>query len=154
MAFPQTLLDIAVELYLGGQWVDITSDVLGDKNTVSISMGRDDGTSNLQPSSMSCILKNAIKYAPLNPTSPYYGLIGLNTPIRVSVKPHLTGVLAHDVSDLFTRTETSYWGTSTSGDTYAITERAVRYPPPMDSGWHTWYSLDSRSQRVSRVGPK
>lgn len=118
MAFPQTLLDITAELYLGGQWVDITSDVLGDKNTIGISMGRDDGTSNLQPSQMSCILKNAVKYAPLNPTSPYYGLIGLNTPIRVSVKPHLTGILAHDVSDLFTRTETSYWGTSTSGDTY------------------------------------
>lgn len=85
MAFPQSPLDVDVELQVGGAWTDITPDVyLRDK--ISISRGRQDEASQVDPSTCTLTLNNrAGKYSPRNPMSPYYGLIGRNTPLRVSV---------------------------------------------------------------------
>lgn len=91
MAFPQVPLTVVAEIQLStGVWQDISSDVYArDGGVVSITRGRPDEASTFDPSSMTFELNNRSGiYSPRNPVSPYYGLIGRNTPIRLSV---LTG---------------------------------------------------------------
>ncbi|KJS60654.1 hypothetical protein [Streptomyces rubellomurinus] len=85
MAFPTTPLAVQVDLQLGGTWIDVTSDVrLGDR--IHIERGRHDEGSRVDPAKCTLTLDNRSgKYSPRNPVSPYYGLLGRNTPIRVSV---------------------------------------------------------------------
>ncbi|MFC7380896.1 hypothetical protein [Sphaerisporangium rhizosphaerae] len=85
MAFPSTPLALKVELFVDGAWTDITADALV-RSGITITRGlRDEGT-RTDPSKCSLSIRNINgKYSPRNPNSPYYGLIGRNTPIRVSV---------------------------------------------------------------------
>lgn len=90
MAFPMTPLVPTVEMYLGEDlgWVDVTADVrLSNAHTsggITIGRGRANEGTIADPGSCSLVLNNrAGKYSPRNPQSPYYGLIGRNTPIRV-----------------------------------------------------------------------
>ncbi|MFD4662451.1 hypothetical protein [Streptomyces halstedii] len=85
LAFPQTPLDVRTELLIGG-WTDVSADVY-TRDPITITRGAADESSSLEPSSCSLTLNNRHgRYSPRNPMSPYYGLIGRNTPIRVSVK--------------------------------------------------------------------
>ncbi|MFD4569389.1 hypothetical protein ACFWOX_34130 [Streptomyces sp. NPDC058467] len=85
MAFPQTPLDVLIELFISGAWTNITPDVY-TRDGIHISRGRADEAARVDPSKCTLTLNNRSgKYSPRNPLSPYYGLIGRNTPIRVSV---------------------------------------------------------------------
>lgn len=87
MAFPETPLPISVEISTDGStWTDITSDVrAADK--IQITRGRSDWGQTTDPARCSFSLNNTDgTYSPRNPESPYYGQIGRNTPVRVSVK--------------------------------------------------------------------
>lgn len=85
MAFPQTPLDVRTELQIGGVWTDVTADVY-TRDPITITRGTADEASGADPSSCSLTLNNRLgKYSPRNPMSPYYGAIGRNTPVRVSV---------------------------------------------------------------------
>ncbi|MET9734279.1 hypothetical protein ABZZ79_27670 [Streptomyces sp. NPDC006458] len=85
MAFPQTPLQVQIELFAGGVWTDITTDVY-TQDRITIERGRPDEGQRTDPSRCSLVLNNRSgKYSPRNPLSPYYGLIGRNTPVRVSV---------------------------------------------------------------------
>lgn len=76
--------DVRVELEVGGAWVDITGDVRVSDG-ITVTRGRSDEGQHVDPSTCSMTLNNADgKYSPRNPNSPYYGLIGRNTPLRVS----------------------------------------------------------------------
>lgn len=79
---------LTVELYVAGMWVDITSYVMtrdGNERIV-IERGRRDEASQLDRATCRMQLNNRDgRFSPRNPTSPYYGLIGRNTPLRVSV---------------------------------------------------------------------
>jgi hypothetical protein len=100
VAFPQTPLSIKAELYLNGAWTDITSDVYA-RDQIRITRGRADEGRQADAGRCALTLNNRLgKYSPRNPTGPYYGQIGRNTPIRVSVN---TGVsyLAMTGGDLF-----------------------------------------------------
>jgi len=81
-----------VELYYSGAWHDITSDVL-TRDSITITRGRPDESSRIPPSTLQLTIKNTGgTYSPRNPMSPLYGLIGRNTPIRVSVaSPAVSG---------------------------------------------------------------
>lgn len=95
MAFPQTPLDVLIELYVSGQWTDITEDVY-TRDGIHISRGRSDEAGVVDPGKCSLTFNNRSgKYSPRNPLSPLYGLIGRNTPVRVSV-PGGTSYLALD----------------------------------------------------------
>jgi len=84
VAFPQTPLVVQIEAQIGGVWTDITADVYTE-NRIVIERGRPDEGSRTDPGKMTMVLNNRSgKYSPKNPLSPYYGLIGRNTPIRVS----------------------------------------------------------------------
>lgn len=88
MTFPQTALPIKVELQINSAWTDITSDVRGDQQ-IRITRGRSDEGQQVDTSRCSFTLdNNSGNYSPKNPNGLYYGRIGRNTPVRVSV---LTG---------------------------------------------------------------
>lgn len=86
MTFPTDPLGAVIELYLGGVWTNISSYVLV-RDGISISRGRADESSSTPPSRATLTVKNDDgRFSPRNPTSPYYGLIGRNTPLRVRVE--------------------------------------------------------------------
>ncbi|MGW7598111.1 hypothetical protein [Streptomyces antimycoticus] len=70
------------ELQVGGTWTDVTTDVY-NRDPISSRRGQQDGASRADPARCSLTLDNRLgKYSPRNPMSPYYGLIGRNTPFR------------------------------------------------------------------------
>jgi hypothetical protein len=81
-------IGLTVELYLGTLgWTDISPFVLyrDSSQLVTITRGRPDETSQVQPSTCTMQINNRDgRFSPRNPVGPYYGQIGRNTPIRVS----------------------------------------------------------------------
>lgn len=78
-------LTILVELYLAGAWVDISDDVYGEGD-IEVSRGTADWSPDVQPGTCRLKLRNVSgKYSMHNPLSPYYGKLGRNIPLRLSV---------------------------------------------------------------------
>ncbi|MFJ4013916.1 hypothetical protein [Streptomyces sp. NPDC090026] len=85
MGFPDEPLDVRTELQIGGVWTDVSTDVY-TRSPITIERGRRDEGTRTDPTRVSLQLNNKLgKYSPRNPMSPYYGLIGRNTPLRVSL---------------------------------------------------------------------
>jgi hypothetical protein len=83
--YPLPLLDTRVELNLGGTWTDISSYVY-ERDAVTITRGHPDESTTTAPSSAKLTLNNRDgRFSDLNPVGPYYGSIGQNTPLRISV---------------------------------------------------------------------
>ncbi|MFJ9885927.1 hypothetical protein ACIQRW_08700 [Streptomyces sp. NPDC091287] len=79
-------LDRRTEFQIGGTWTNVTSDVR-ESEPITIERGTKNEAGKGGPSKCTLKLNNRHgKFSPRNPLSPYYGLIGRNTPIRVSVK--------------------------------------------------------------------
>ncbi|MGW6502976.1 hypothetical protein [Nonomuraea angiospora] len=87
MAFPQSVLPIVVELYLGGAWVDVrTPGHVYRRDMVNIERGRADYGAQVDESTCRLTLNNRDgRYSPRNPTGPYYGQLARNTPVRVAI---------------------------------------------------------------------
>lgn len=86
MAFPDDVLPLNVELNLDGTWTDVTSYVQR-RNFVDITRGRSDEGTRVDRSMARMTLNNRDgRFSSRNPTGAYYGTIGRNTPIRVSVE--------------------------------------------------------------------
>ncbi|WP_052390407.1 hypothetical protein [Streptomyces sp. NRRL B-24484] len=86
MAFPQDPMSVVVALKTGTTWSDISGDVLA-RDGISIDRGRADEGSRADPGKCRLSLDNTDgTYTRRNPLSPLYGLIGRNTPLRVSVR--------------------------------------------------------------------
>ena len=84
MPFPEEILNIKVEALVDGVWANITDYVY--KESVAIERGSADESSYTQPTKCSFLLNNIDgRFSPRNPNSPYYGKIGRNTPLLVSV---------------------------------------------------------------------
>lgn len=78
-------IDIRTELQLGGVWVDVSGDVRTSTD-LKITHGRSDGAGEADPCKLALVLNNRHGwYSEDNPLGPWYGLLGRNTPIRVSV---------------------------------------------------------------------
>lgn len=79
---------LQVEVFVAGLWTDITSYVMtrdGSYN-VSIARGQPNETARTDPGRCSFQLNNRDgRFSPRNPLSPYYGQLGRNQPLRVSV---------------------------------------------------------------------
>lgn len=85
MAFPQTPIELLAEMQIGGTWTDITADLYA-RAPLAIERGRPDEASRVDPARVSFQLNNRQNaYSPRNPSSPNYGLIGRNTPVRFSL---------------------------------------------------------------------
>ena len=84
MAFPDDILDIKVEIAPAGSWIDITSYVYLDD--IVIDRGSADESAVSQPTRCTFRLNNIDgRFSPRNPVGPYYGSLGRNTPVLVSV---------------------------------------------------------------------
>lgn len=76
---------LVVELFLGGQWVDVTDRPVYYRDLINTSRGRADESSQVERSSARFTINNRDGWAsPRNPNGPYYGLIGRNTPARIA----------------------------------------------------------------------
>lgn len=94
--------------FLGDTWVDITEDCrLEDAHSgggVRIKRGRPNESPIAEPTECDLVINNAAGiYSELNPSSPYYGRLGRNQPLRVA---------ASRVSDSFDRTVSNSWGST------------------------------------------
>lgn len=87
VAFPQDPLDATIEIYYDGAWQDITSYVYHrEAAPIVITRGYTANSKNCDPGKLKLQINNRdSRFSPRNPTSPLYGKIGRNTPIRVSV---------------------------------------------------------------------
>jgi hypothetical protein len=93
-------------MHIGGDWRDVTAHARQSART-TISRGRGSPSTNTPPSTCAFELNNNdLRYSPRNPTGPYYGLLGRNTPVEVSE------TLAVDT---FSRTVANDWGTADTG---------------------------------------
>ncbi|WP_225811343.1 hypothetical protein [Streptomyces spinosus] len=85
---------VQVEMLVSGAWVDITGYALvrDDSGNIQITSGiRDEGS---QTEAGTCALEldnRDGRFSPRNPSGAYYGTIGRNTPIRISVPDGLGG---------------------------------------------------------------
>lgn len=79
-------IGLTVEIFIFSAWVDISPYVYYRNGVgVSITRGRGDETSQVQPQTASMILNNRDgRFSPRNPLGPWYGQLGRNTPLRVS----------------------------------------------------------------------
>lgn len=95
MAFPEDILPLQVDLSLDGStWTDVSDDVRYE-DKIRITRGRSDWGRQTDPGRCSLAFSNTDgKYSPSNPEGPYFGQIGRNTPLRVSVN---TGAVALDL---------------------------------------------------------
>ncbi|MCZ4099839.1 hypothetical protein [Streptomyces sp. H39-C1] len=94
MAFPQTPNDVRTEFQLGGVWTDISADVYL-RNPIAITRGRADEGTRADPAKCPLTINNRSgKYSPRNPTGAYFGMIGRNTPLRISVPADATHLRA------------------------------------------------------------
>jgi hypothetical protein len=109
MAFPQTPRQAKTELFLNGGWVDVTSDVYS-RDKIQISRGSKDENTAPEPSSCQLTLNNRSgNYSPRNPNSIYYGSIGRNNPLRVTIE---------QLKDTFVRTVVNDWGSADTGQVW------------------------------------
>lgn len=138
MAFPATLLDAYVEIYVNGAWLDITADALVREGGITVSRGRQDEGDRTDPSECTFTLNNRNGgYSPRNPLSTLYGQIGRNTPVRVSIAEGTTFLSVPGVNNALT-------GASTP-DTAALDitgDLDIRFDARLDN-WVTSGSLDS-----------
>jgi hypothetical protein len=87
---------VQVEMLVSGSWVDLTATssvmVRDDSGNIPITSGIRDEGSQTEAGTCSLQLRNQDgRFSPRNPSGPYYGLIGRNTPVRVSVPDGLGG---------------------------------------------------------------
>jgi hypothetical protein len=130
VAFPQTQLELVTELFIGDRWVDVTDDVRV-ADGVQIQQGSASQDRTVPPARCSLTLDNSTdKYNRRNPLSPNYGVLGLNTPLRVS-RADLAG-------DTFAgRTVANGWGTSSHGEVWSVESTASNYAVSGGVGTHT-----------------
>lgn len=84
VAGPTDAIGLTVELFLGSAWVDISPFVFY-QSKIRIVRGKPNETSRIQPQTCTFVINNRDgRFSPRNPLGPYYGLIGRNTPVRVS----------------------------------------------------------------------
>ena len=87
MVFPATILDLRAELLLGSLgWTDISTYAL-QRDPVTATRGSLPSSQGSLPPPSACSLtfQNDGRFSPRNPAGPWYGLIGRNTQLRLSV---------------------------------------------------------------------
>lgn len=87
MAFPETPLPLNAEMLIDSTWTDITSDVRGNNDAVSITRGyQNEQGDSLTPASCNFKLNNrAFRFSNRNPASANYGKLPMNTQVRFSL---------------------------------------------------------------------
>lgn len=85
-SFPTNPLGLAVQIYIGGGWADITSLVRAGSDISINQRGKPDESQEFNPVSLTLVLNNANgAFCPNNTASPFYPFILQNTVMRVGV---------------------------------------------------------------------
>ncbi|MGW4239255.1 hypothetical protein ACWEJP_20950 [Streptomyces sp. NPDC004749] len=85
MGFPDEPLRLRAELLLGGAWTDITQRVYS-RDPIKTTAGQGAEGTRVDPSACTLTLNNKDgAFSPRNPLSPYFGQLGRNTPLRITV---------------------------------------------------------------------
>lgn len=87
MSFPDDPTDLTIEMQTDTDtWVDLVDgDYVLDRG-LNITRGRADEAGQIEPQKLTMTLDNTGgRFSPRNPTSPYYGTLGRNTPVRAFV---------------------------------------------------------------------
>lgn len=85
MAFPEDSLDVRVVLTIGGVRTDVTGHVY-TRDPIQTVCGMSVQGTGVDPASCALTLNNKDgRYSPRNPASPYYGMLGRNTPLEVTI---------------------------------------------------------------------
>lgn len=96
--------DLAVELFYGGAWHDITADVRVAQ-PVTARYGQPDEAARPDPSTCTLLLNNRHgRYSWRNPRSELFGLIGRNTPMRYRLGPSDVALALPGAGDAHART--------------------------------------------------
>jgi len=86
MGFPEDPLGTRVEFQIGGEWTDVTG-YAQVQDIITHTRGRTGEGQAVDPASCTLTLKSPDGlFSPRNPRSPYYGKLGKNTPMRVSLR--------------------------------------------------------------------
>lgn len=132
MSFPATPRDIIVELYVGGTWIDISEDVY-QREPLEIRRGLVNEAARPQVSTCSMTLDNRSgNYTARNPLGAYFGALGRNTPIRVSLRA---------TYDTFSRAVSSGWGSDDTGLAWSLFGTAG----PLLSEWNVASGVGTHS---------
>lgn len=93
MVFPDTPLVATIYLYVSGAWMDVTPDVYA-RTQIAVTWGRQDWASTADTTKCPLTFNNGQskvaptilgRYSRRNPKSDLYGLLSLNTPVRVDL---------------------------------------------------------------------
>lgn len=127
-----------VELQLGGVWTNVTAYVSSVRQIPKITRGRQDEQRAAEASVCSLLFNNRDgRFSPRNPLGAYYGLLGRNTRLRVSVPGY--GYRFHgEVSTWPTRWDYSgqdAWANVTAS---GITRRLSQGAPPLAGPLERW----------------
>ncbi|MES9522473.1 hypothetical protein [Streptomyces capoamus] len=127
---------VQVEMMVAGSWIDITgyTMVRDNSGTIGITRGiRDEGS---QTEAGTCALEldnRDGRFSPRNPAGPYYGAIGRNTPVRVSV-PNGNGGKSYrqwgEVSEWVPNWDTSGSDVWTDVSASGVLRRLAQAPTP------------------------
>lgn len=122
-------------------WENITSDVLL-RDLIKIQRGRKDEAGHVEPGQITLTLKNtAGKYTPRNPSSPYYGRLRKNTPLRVTWDW---------LSDAFGRTVSNGWGSADTDQAWSTSGGAAAdYSVGSGVGKHSVGAVNSSRYTVT-----
>ena len=130
---------VQVELLINGVWTDITSYVLtrDGSEKISITRGRRDWGAQTEQSTCSFQLNNRDgRFSPRNPTSPYYGQLGRNQQLRISVPGPTGGKLYRfwgEISSWPSRWDTSGTDIWIDADAAGIMRRLNQGSAPLHS---------------------
>lgn len=152
---------VTVELLIGGVWTDITATssvlVRDDSGNIAITKGVRDEGSQTEFGTCQLQLKNQDgRYSPRNPSGMYYGRIGRNTPIRVSVPDGLGGKsyrLWGEVSEWAPNWEVSGNDVWTDVSANGILRRLAQGPAPANSVLTTALTTPTPSSSLRAYWP-
>lgn len=152
------------EMFVNSAWTAITSDMYVEGGCTYARGRRAEGSST-DYGSATLHLKNLNgKYSNRNPSSPYFGKIGRNTPFRQSlqVPDHffappdglssafqtLDNAAIDITGDIDMRVEVApkFWSGYASGLTYNGITLATKWSPPSDKSWYWGLAPDGRMQ--------
>lgn len=125
--FPHAPVDLVSDMWIGGQYRSIIPDLRA--KPVTITRGRANEAAVLAPTSSTFEMGNPDGvYSPRNPTGPYFGQLGRNTPLRQAIR---------NDHDAFGRTVSSGWGTSDGGIVWAGEAVSSAYSVGSGKATHT-----------------
>lgn len=134
MAFPQTKLPLLTEILVDGAWSEETRRI---EAGLTITRGRRDWASRVVASRADPVFPNETgRYSNRNPNSPLFGRLGRGTQLRHRIRW---------VSDQFTRTAASSWGSTPEGYPWInVGGAASDYSVTGTLGSHTHNATETR----------